>query len=90
MDTLIQLEQKVHRLLELVRRLKEDNDLLERRVRAGAQKLVKSERDSVRWSQDRVRLKAAVERILSELGNKPMRAVHPEGPRARPRKRGDA
>ena len=88
LDPLIQLEQRVHRLLELVKRLKVDNALLEKKVRATAQKLGKNERDSARWTQDRVRLRAAVERILAELGTKAFRA-HPSGG-TRPRKRGDA
>lgn len=88
-DQMTVLEKRVHQILELVKRLKEENALLERKVKTIGQHLAKRERDTVRWNHDRVRLRSKVERILSEMETMPARLAHAAGrPAARSRKRG--
>jgi len=90
LDQMAQLEKRVHQLLELVKRLKQDNALLDKRVRTIGQRLSKRERDTLRWNHDRGRLRSKVERILTELGSLSARSSLAIGEGARPRKRGDA
>ncbi len=89
-DPLDLLEKRVHQLLEMLTRMKQDNSVLEKKVRVIGQKLSKRERDTVRWNHDRVRLRAKVERILGEMGAQSSSARPAGGEGARPRKRGDA
>ena len=90
LDQMAQLEKRVHQLLELVKRLKQDNALLDKRVRTIGQRLSKRERDTLRWNHDRGRLRSKVERILTELGSLSARSSLAIGEGARPRKRGCA
>jgi hypothetical protein len=66
-DQMTLLEKRVHQILELVKRLRQDNTFLEQKVRTISQQLAKRERDTLRWSHDRVRLRSRVKRILSEM-----------------------
>jgi DNA anti-recombination protein RmuC len=81
-DSMTILEKRVHQILELVKRLKDENAFLEQKVRTTGQKLAQRERDRLRWNHDRVRLRSKVERILSQMETLPREA--------RPGKRGDA
>ncbi|MBI3610302.1 MAG: hypothetical protein HY204_06325 [Nitrospirae bacterium] len=87
------LEKRVHQILDLVKRLREDNALLDQKVKTIGQKLAQRERDRLRWKQDRIRLRSKLQRMLSEMETLSARPDH-ERPRdkdgARPRKRGDA
>jgi hypothetical protein len=90
-DSMTILEKRVHQILELVKRLKDENAFLEQKVKTTGQRLAQRERDRLRWNHDRVRLRSKVERILSEIATLPARRTHPEERRdARPGKRGDA
>jgi hypothetical protein len=88
-DPMTLLEKRVHQLLELVKRLKEDNDLLEQKVKMTGNRLAKRERDGIRWNHDRNRLRSKVERILSEMETLTGRLSNAEGRASgRSRKRG--
>lgn len=87
------LEKRVRQLVELVKRLSDENRQLDRKVRSIGQQLAKRDRQSVRWTHDRSRLRSRVERILAEVGS--MEALpadtRPSGGKSlKPRKRGDA
>ncbi|MBI3596143.1 MAG: hypothetical protein HY203_03200 [Nitrospirae bacterium] len=83
------LEKRVHQILEMMKRLKQDNTFLEQKVRTISQQLAKRERDTLRWNHDRVRLRSRVKRILSEMETGPVRRSPAETTEARPRKRGE-
>jgi hypothetical protein len=88
-DQMTLLEKRVSQLLELVRRLKEDNNLLEQKVKMTGNRLAKRERDGVRWNHDRNRLRSKVERILSDMETLTGRLSNAEGRASgRSRKRG--
>lgn len=88
-DPMTILEKRVHQILELVKQLKQDNALLERKVKTIGPRLAQRERDRLRWNHDRVRLRSKVERILSKMETLPLRLHPTEGRRnARPGKRG--
>jgi len=88
-DQMELLEKRVHQLLDLVKRLKQDNVLLDQKVKMTGQRLAKQERDVLRWSHDRNRLRSKVERILSEMESLPGRLSRTEGRASgRSRKRG--
>jgi chromosome segregation ATPase len=88
-DQMTILEKRVHQILEMLKRLKQDNVFLEQKVKTIGQRLAQRERDRLRWNHDRVRLRSKVERILSEMETLPARLHPTEGRRdARPGKRG--
>jgi hypothetical protein len=60
----------------MVKRLKQDNTVLEQKVKTISQQLAKRERDTLRWNHDRVRLRSRVKRILSEIETGPARPDH--------------
>jgi hypothetical protein len=84
-DQMTLLEKRVHQILELVKRLRQDNTFLEQKVRTISQQLAKRERDTLRWSHDRVRLRSRVKRILSEMETGAARrdSAEPTGSRKR-------
>ncbi|HET6464098.1 MAG TPA: hypothetical protein VFH55_00625 [Nitrospiria bacterium] len=88
-DQMTLLEKRVHQILELLKRLKQDNVFLEQKVKTISQQLAKRERDTLRWNHDRVRLRSRVKRILSEMETGPARPVSTGMTEARPRKRGE-
>jgi len=88
-DQMTILEKRVHQILEMVKRLKQDNTVLEQKVKMISQQLAKRERDTLRWTHDRVRLRSRVKRILSEIETGPARPVSMGTTEARPRKRGE-
>lgn len=89
-DQITVLEKRVHQMIELVKRLKQENALLEQKLKAAGHQLSKRERDTMRWKQDRTRLRSKVERILSDMERLPARLAHAEGKRAaKSRKRGE-
>jgi DNA anti-recombination protein RmuC len=89
-DQIAVLEKRVHQIIELVKRLKQENASLEQKLRAAGHQLSKRERDTMRWNQDRSRLRSKVERILSEMESLPARLARAEGKRAaKSRKRGE-
>ena len=88
-DQMTLLEKRVHQILELLKRLKQDNVFLEQKVKAISQQLAKRERDTLRWNHDRVRLRSRVKRILSEMETGPSRPASTGTTEARPRKRGE-
>ena len=90
LNQIARLEKHVSELLGLVRRLKEDNNGLEKRVKTCSQQLAKRERDTHRWNQDRDRVRVKVEKILSEVGVFSSQSTIFRREGARPRKRGDA
>jgi len=88
-DQMALLEKRVNQLLELVKRLQEDNHVLEQKAKMAGNRLAKRERDGVRWNHDRNRLRSKVERILSEMGTLTGRLSNVEGRASgRSRKRG--
>lgn len=87
-DQMTILEKRVHQILEMMKRLKQDNTFLEQKVKTISQQLAKRERDTLRWNHDRVRLRSRVKRILSEMETGPVRRDPAETTEARPRKRG--
>ncbi|MBI3994373.1 MAG: hypothetical protein HY349_00210 [Nitrospirae bacterium] len=89
-DQLSLLEKRVNQILELVKRLKQDNAFLEQKVKTIGQRLTQRERDRLRWNHDRVRLRSKVERILSEMQTLPARLhLTEERQGARAGKRGE-
>jgi hypothetical protein len=70
-DSMTILEKRVHQILEMLKRLKQDNAFLEQKVKTIGQRLAQRERDRLRWNHDRVRLRSKVERILSEMETLP-------------------
>lgn len=90
MDQMAVLEKRVNELLLLVKGLRLDKSTLEKQVVTMSRKLSKNERDSVRWGQDRVRLRSKVEKILSEVGTYGGRSVRLGSLAVKPRKRGEA
>ena len=90
LDQMTVLERRVNQLLQLVKRLRLDKSTLEKQVAMIGRRLAKKERDSVRWDQDRVRLRSKVEKMLSEVGMLSGRSGL-QGPTAvKQRKRGEA
>lgn len=61
------LEKQVHRLLEAVRRLKEDNVQLQERVRDYRQQLSSKKTEENRWVNERTRVEAKVRKLISDL-----------------------
>ncbi|HUK57484.1 MAG TPA: hypothetical protein VLY20_12600 [Nitrospiria bacterium] len=88
-DQMTLLEKRVHQILELVKRLRQDNAVLEQKLRAISQRLAKRERDTLRWNHDRVRLRSRVKQILSEMETWSGRLDPAEPTDARSRKRGE-
>lgn len=68
-EPIVVLEERVHRLLELVKRLKQENTQLHERVKRVGQQLAKKENEAIRWAHDRTRLQAKAQKILGELGS---------------------
>jgi cell division septum initiation protein DivIVA len=66
-EPIVVLEERVHQLLELVKRLKQENAQLQERVKQAGQQLAKKEGQAVRWAHDRTRLRAKVQRLLDEV-----------------------
>lgn len=66
-EPIVVLEERVHQLLELVKRLKQENTQLQERVKRVGQQLAKKDNEAIRWAHDRTRLQAKVQKILSEL-----------------------
>lgn len=66
-EPIVVLEKQVHRLLEAVRRLKEDNVQLQARMRHIGQQLAKKQNEATRWAHDRSRVEAKVRKLLTEL-----------------------
>ncbi len=66
-EPIVVLEERVHQLLELVKRLKQENTQLQERVKGVGQQLAKKENEAIRWAHDRTRLQAKVQKVLSEL-----------------------
>ena len=89
-DQIMILEKRVHQLMNMVKCLKEDKTVLEKKVRTMGQQLTKQDRDSLRWNQDRVRLRSKVERILSDVGILSARSNLTGDETQKPRKRRDA
>lgn len=89
-DQIVILEKRVHQLMNMVKCLKEDKTVLEKKVRTMGQQLTKQDRDSLRWNQDRVRLRSKVERILSDVGILSARSNLTGSETQKPRKRRDA
>jgi hypothetical protein len=90
-DPMTILEKRVHQILEMLKKLKQDNAFLEQKVKTIGQRLAQRERDGMRWKHDRVRLRSKVEKILSEMETLPARGTHSgERREAKPGKRGDA
>jgi hypothetical protein len=79
-DQMTLLEKRVHQILELLKRLKQDNVFLEQKVKTISQQLAKRERDTLRWNHDRVRLRSRVKRILSEMETGPARPDQERAP----------
>lgn len=88
-DQMTLLEKRVHQVLDQMKRLKQENALLEQKVRTISQQLAKRERDVFRWNHDRERLQSRVKRILSEMETWPVRPDSTGATEARSRKRGE-
>lgn len=81
LDPLSVLEERIRQMLEAMNQLKQDNAVLEDKVRRFGQRLAKHQRESVRWTQDRGRLRIKVQKLLQELESLSV---------TKPRKRGEA
>lgn len=68
-------------MLEAINQLKQDNEILSEKARRAGQRVAKHQRESMRWTQDRRRVKTKVERLLQELDTLSV---------GKPRKRGEA
>ena len=66
-EPIVVLEERVHQLLELVKRLKQENTQLQERAKRVGQQLAEKENEAIRWAHDRTRLQAKVQKVLSEL-----------------------
>ena len=66
-EPILVLEERVHQLLELVKRLKQDNTQFQERVKHVGQRLAKKESEAIRWAHDRTKLQAKVQKLLEEL-----------------------
>ena len=66
-EPIVVLEERVHQLLELVKRLKQENTQLQERAKRVGQQLAKKDNEAIRWAHDRTRLQAKVQKVLSEL-----------------------
>jgi cell division septum initiation protein DivIVA len=66
-EPIVVLEERVHQLLELVKRLKQENAQLQERVKQAGQHLAKKDGEAIRWAHDRTKLRAKVQRLLDEV-----------------------
>ena len=61
------LSSRVHRLIEAIKKLKEEKNLLETQLQAVSKHLTQSEQSRERLKQERTILKSRIEKILGEL-----------------------
>ena len=66
-EPIIVLENHVHRLLKVVKSLKEDNSHLQEQVKQIGRQLARKQNEEGRWTLDRTKVEAKVKRILDEL-----------------------
>jgi hypothetical protein len=67
LERMAELESRVHSLVELVQELKRTNTLLQGELRAAKERLVKQEEMGRRWEEERMDIRARIEKVLSEL-----------------------
>jgi chromosome segregation ATPase len=67
LERMAALESRVHSLVELVQELKRTNTLLQGELRAARERLVKQEEMGRRWEEERMDIRARIEKVLSEL-----------------------
>jgi DNA repair ATPase RecN len=67
LERMAALESRVHSLVELVQELKRTNTLLQGELRAAKERLVKQEEMGRRWEEERMDIRARIEKVLSEL-----------------------
>ena len=61
------LSNRVHRLIEAIKKLKEEKNLLESRLQTASKNLAQSEQSRERLKQERNLIKNKIEKILNEL-----------------------
>lgn len=66
-EPILVLEKQVHRLLDVVKRLKLDNSHLQEQVKQIGRLLSKKKTDEARWLHDRSRVEVRVRKLLAEL-----------------------
>ena len=66
-EPIVVLEKHVQRLLEAVKRLREDNAQLHERVRQFRHQLTKNKTEESRWTQDRSRVESKVRKLIADL-----------------------
>lgn len=66
-EPIAMLENRVERLLDAVRRLKQDNVRLQEQVKRTTQQLTQKKNNTSRWTHDRTRVEVKVRKLLSEL-----------------------
>jgi chromosome segregation ATPase len=67
LERMAALESRVHSLVELVQELKRTNTLLQGELRAAKERLMKQEEMGRRWEEERLDIRARIEKVLSEL-----------------------
>lgn len=67
LDRLDALEGRVRELVKLVQELKRKNALLEDELKAARQRIAMQDDTNRRWEQERVDIKARIEKVMSEI-----------------------
>ncbi|MFO0706821.1 MAG: hypothetical protein U0412_08205 [Nitrospira sp.] len=67
LDRLDALEGRIRDLVKLVQELKKKNAMLEEEVKATRQRLASQDDLNRRWEQERVDIKARIERVMGEI-----------------------
>jgi hypothetical protein len=67
LERMAALESRVHSLVELVQELKRTNTVLQGELRAAKERLMKQEEVGRRWEEERMDIRARIEKVLSEL-----------------------
>lgn len=67
LDRLDALEGRIRDLVKLVQELKKKNAMLEEEVKATRQRLASQDDLNRRWEQERVDIKARIEKVMGEI-----------------------
>jgi FtsZ-binding cell division protein ZapB len=67
LDRLDALEGRIRDLVKLVQELKKKNTMLEEEVKATRQRLASQDDLNRRWEQERVDIKARIEKVMGEI-----------------------
>lgn len=67
LERLDALEVRIRELVKLVQELKRKNGMLEEELKAARQRLATQDDLNRRWEQERVDIKARIEKVMSEI-----------------------